>query len=67
MVNKWSGVKLPSVSSNTTYYNSEMEDQYWKAVSEYGDDEAVHVLADMWGASTHHVKKIIKEIDSSWL
>ena len=63
MVNLFSSVKAP-VSSRKTRQESE----YFKAVEEYGDEEAVHVLADMWGESIHRVKIIIQKIgDDIWL
>lgn len=63
MVNILSGVRAP-VSSRRTRQESE----YFKAVEEYGEEEAVFVLADMWGESTHSVEIIIKKIgDDIWL
>ena len=43
------------------------EKEYYSALAEYGSDECVHVLADQWGTSTLNVKKIIEEIENSWL
>ena len=63
MVNKFSGMSVPVVTKKDT-----KENQYWKAVAQYGEDEAIHVLADMWGESTHSVKIFIDKIgDDIWL
>ena len=65
----FSGVKLPKLNWETgrVKYTNEQEEQYWEAISKYGIDEAIHVLADLWGSSTHEVKRIIEEIGNSWL
>ena len=65
----FSSVKLPKLTWETgrIKYSREQEAQYWEAKAQYGDDECIHVLSDLWGSSTHQVKRIIEEISSSWL
>ena len=65
----WSSVKLPSFYEPPARRRPSQEeiDEYYKAHEQYGSDECVHVLADQWGRSTHEVKKIIEEIENSWL
>lgn len=69
MVNNWSGVKLPSFYEPPARRkpSEKEENEYFSALAEYGSDECVHVLADQWGISTLNVKKIIEEIENSWL
>ncbi len=69
MVNNWSGVKLPSFYEPPARRrpSEKEENEYFSALAEYGSDECVHVLADLWGISTLNVKKIIEEIENSWL
>jgi len=65
MVNQTSGVRAPDVPRSS---RQRKEDEYWKALEEYGEEETVFVLADMWGESTHSVKIFIDKIgDDIWL
>lgn len=43
------------------------ESQWVKAKEEYGELEAIHVVSDLWGCSTHEVKRKIERWNSSWL
>jgi len=43
------------------------ESQWYRAKAEYGETEALHVIADKWGCSTHEVKRKIKRWDLEWL
>jgi mannose/fructose-specific phosphotransferase system component IIA len=65
MVNLFSSMRVPDVENSR---KTRQESEYFKAVEEYGDEEAVFVLADMWGESIHSVKVIIQKIgDDIWL
>jgi hypothetical protein len=65
MVNLFSGTQVPDVTQSR---KTRQEGEYFKAVEKYGDEEAVYVLADMWGESIHSVKIIIQKIgDDIWL
>lgn len=58
-------MRVPDVSDSR---KTRQEYEYYKAVREYGDEEAVFVLADMWGESIHSVKIIIQKIgEDIWL
>ena len=65
MVNQTSGVRAPDVPRSS---RQRKEDEYWKALEEYGEEETVFVLADMGGESTHSVKIFIDKIgEDIWL
>ena len=62
MVNHSSGVRAPEGK------RGRKEDEYWKALDEFGEEEAIFYLADLWGESTHSVKAFIDRIgDDIWL
>ena len=65
----WSSVKLPSFYELPARRRptEQEENEYYSAKAKYGSDECIHFLADEWGRSTHEVKKIIEEIENSWL
>ena len=65
----WSSVKLPSFYEPPARRRptEQEENEYYSALAQYGSDEVIHFLADEWGRSTHEVKKIIEEIENSWL
>jgi len=45
-----------------------MAEQWWKAVSDFGEDEAVEVVAELWGISTYRVKQEVDKIEEDlWL
>ena len=45
-----------------------MADEYWEASAKYGNEEAVHVLAELWGYSLYRTKQEIEKIEEkSWL
>ena len=65
MVNQTSGVRAPDVPRSS---RQRKEDEYWKALDEFGEEEAIFYLADLWGESTHSVKAFIDRIgDDIWL
>lgn len=65
MVNLFSGTQVPDVTQSR---KTRQESEYFRAVEEYGAEEAIYVLADMWGESIHSVKIIIQKIgDDIWL
>ena len=43
------------------------EQEWFDAVEKYGALEAMHVVSDKWGCSTHEVKRKIKRWDNQWL
>jgi hypothetical protein len=43
------------------------EREWFDAVEKYGELEAMHVVSDKWGCSTHEVKRKIKRWDNQWL
>tara|TARA_B100000586_G_scaffold223682_1_gene170961 strand:- start:209 stop:406 length:198 start_codon:yes stop_codon:yes gene_type:complete len=65
MVNLNSGIRAPVVPESK---RKTQETEYFEAVEEYGEEEAIHYLADLWGESIHRVKDIIERIgDDIWL
>ena len=50
-----------------TKQDEDEESQWYSAVAKYGESEALHVMADEWGCSTHEVKRKIKRWDLEWL
>ncbi len=50
-----------------TKEDEDEESQWYRAVAEYGESEALHIVADEWGCSTHEVKRKIKRWDLEWL
>ncbi len=46
----------------------QMEEEWETAKSTYGEDEAIHYCADLWGVSTIRVEQYIEEWNNiSWL
>tara|TARA_Y100001951_G_C11281987_1_gene266029 strand:+ start:1004 stop:1189 length:186 start_codon:yes stop_codon:yes gene_type:complete len=61
MVNRMSGVRV-------TRTQKQMEDEYEDAKKIYGEDEAIHFCADLWGVSTFRVNQYIEEWNNiEWL
>jgi hypothetical protein len=61
MVNRMSGVRV-------TRTQGQMENEYEEAKKTYGEDEAKHYCADLWGVSTFRVEEYIKEWNNiEWL
>ena len=45
-----------------------MADEYWEAQVKYGNEEAIHVVAELWGYSLYRAKQEIEKIEEkSWL
>ena len=45
-----------------------MSDEWWEAVSQHGEEEAIHVVAELWGYSLFRAKQEIKKIEEGiWL
>tara|TARA_Y100001937_G_C6928994_1_gene245160 strand:+ start:228 stop:386 length:159 start_codon:yes stop_codon:yes gene_type:complete len=45
-----------------------MSEQWWEALAEYGNEEAVHVCSELWGYSIYRTLKEIERIEEeSWL
>lgn len=45
-----------------------MADDWWEACSMFGEEEAEHVVAELWGYSLYKVKQEVKKIEEdSWL
>ena len=40
-----------------------MSDEWWEAVSQHGTDEALHVVAELWGYSLYRAKQEVKKIE----
>ena len=43
------------------------ESQWINAKEKYGELEAIHVVSDLWGCSTHEVKRKIERWNNQWL
>ena len=45
-----------------------MAEEYWEAFTQYGKEEAVHVVAEIWGYSLYRAEQEIQKIEEkSWL
>lgn len=45
-----------------------MSEQYWEAVNDYGEEEAVHICCELWGYSVYRTKATIAKIEEDlWL
>lgn len=45
-----------------------MSDEWWEAVSQHGTEEAIHVVAELWGYSLYRAKQEVKKIEEGlWL
>ncbi len=45
-----------------------MSGEWWEAVSQHGEEEAIHVVAELWGYSLFRAKQEIKKIEEGiWL
>ena len=40
-----------------------MSEQYWEAVNDYGEEEAVHICCELWGYSVYRTKATIAKIE----
>ena len=51
-----------------TRTQKQMEDEYVTAKETYGEDEAIHYCADLWGVPTFRVNQYIEEWNNiEWL